>query len=136
MKDEKNSCILTALSLIFTLLSVIPCQQDRLQPVWDLNADGKINSTDYNLGKRLILRTISELPISNGSVAFDLNGDSKVDSTDLTALKRYLLGVIDKFPVGTDIPSQTQKTRYQAEDAMLYKAFEETIHAGYDGEVM
>jgi len=81
----------------------------------------------------LILRTISELPISNGSVAFDLNGDSKVDSTDLTALKRYLLGVIDKFPVGTDIPSQTQKTRYQAEDAMLYKAFEETIHAGYDG---
>jgi len=131
---KKTLVFLTALSLIFTLFISYSLSAGPASTKYgDLNADGKINSTDYNLGKRLILRTISELPISNGSVAFDLNGDSKVDSTDLTALKRYLLGVIDKFPVGTDIPSQTQKTRYQAEDAMLYKAFEETIHAGYDG---
>lgn len=131
---KKTLVFLMALCLIISLsanycLSAGPASTK----YGDLNADGKVNSTDYTLGKRYLLRIISEFPISNGSVAFDLNGDSKNDSTDLTVLKRYLLNIIDKFPVGTDINSGVQKAIYQAEDATLYKAFEETVNAGYAG---
>jgi len=73
MKDEKTLVFLTALSLIFTLFISYSLSAGPASTKYgDLNADGKINSTDYNLGKRLILRTISELPISNGSVALTL----------------------------------------------------------------
>ena len=69
----------------------------------DLNADGKINSTDFLLMKQLILEVIPELPISNGAVAADVNGDGKVNSSDLLVLKTFVLDIISEFPAGTSI---------------------------------
>jgi len=55
----------------------------------DLNLDGKVNSTDYALLRRVILEmtTISGEAKANA----DLNGDGKVNSTDYAALKRKIL---------------------------------------------
>lgn len=63
---KKTLMFLLALSLIIGLtanycLSAGPASTK----YGDLNADGNINSTDYNLAKRYILKTISEFPISN-----------------------------------------------------------------------
>ncbi|NLD47185.1 MAG: hypothetical protein GX660_08290, partial [Clostridiaceae bacterium] len=57
----------------------------------DLNADGKINSTDYAILKRYILGTIDKFPVTDGSYVADLNADGRINSTDYTLLKRYLL---------------------------------------------
>jgi len=59
----------------------------------DINGDGNVNSTDYSLFKRYLLKVVRELPI-NDLRAADLNNDGKVDSTDATILKRYLVRTI------------------------------------------
>lgn len=61
----------------------------------DLNNDGEIDSTDFTMLKRHILRKLTIDDIT----AADLNGDGEVDSTDVTILKRYLLRKISSFPV-------------------------------------
>jgi len=65
----------------------------------DVNRDGKVNSTDYTLMNRYVLRMIDRSIIDEYFYLADLNGDGKVNSTDSTLLKRYILRVIDKFPV-------------------------------------
>lgn len=67
----------------------------------DLNADGKINSTDYAILKRYILGTIDKLPVTDGSYIADLNADGRINSTDYTLLKRYLLS-----PESTVFPAE------------------------------
>lgn len=69
----------------------------------DLDANGKINSTDYSILKRYLLNIIDEFPASNGKVAADVNADNYVNSTDLSALRRYILEIISEFPAGTEI---------------------------------
>lgn len=61
----------------------------------DLNNDGEIDSTDFTMLKRHILRKLT----INDTSAADLNGDGEVDSTDVTILKRYLLKILSSFPV-------------------------------------
>lgn len=65
----------------------------------DLNDDGAVNSTDYTLLKRYLLKIINTFPGKDGLKAADVNGDTAINSTDLTLVKRYLLKIIDKFPV-------------------------------------
>jgi hypothetical protein len=50
----------------------------------DLNSDGKINSLDYSLVKRLLLQTtgISSMDAKQ-LIAIDLNGDEKLTSLDV-----------------------------------------------------
>ncbi|HOM01384.1 MAG TPA: GDSL-type esterase/lipase family protein [Acetivibrio sp.] len=55
----------------------------------DVNSDGQVNSTDYSLLKRYILKFVGEDAI-NASNA-DINNDGRVNSSDATALKRMLL---------------------------------------------
>ncbi|MFZ5988562.1 MAG: dockerin type I domain-containing protein [Bacillota bacterium] len=61
----------------------------------DINIDGRVDSTDYTLLKRHILR-INTLT-GNQLINADVNSDGKVDSTDLTLLKRYILRIINSF---------------------------------------
>jgi len=63
----------------------------------DLNDDQKVNSTDFTILKRVVLRRIDTSSLS--LKAADLNGDGDVDSTDVTLLRRFLLRKINKFPV-------------------------------------
>jgi hypothetical protein len=63
----------------------------------DLNEDLEVNSTDFTILKRVVLRRIDASTVS--IKAADLNGDGSVDSTDVTLLRRFLLRKIDKFPV-------------------------------------
>ncbi|HHV29266.1 beta-glucanase [Acetivibrio mesophilus] len=59
----------------------------------DVNGDGKVNSTDYSIYKRYLLKIIDKFPVDDLRVT-DLNNDGKIGSTDLTILKRYLLQII------------------------------------------
>ncbi|HOM03497.1 MAG TPA: pectinesterase family protein, partial [Acetivibrio sp.] len=63
----------------------------------DLNGDGLVNSSDYSLLKRHILRqtTLSQDKLT----AADLNRNGSVDSVDLSILKRFLLKTITKLPL-------------------------------------
>ncbi len=63
----------------------------------DLNGDGLVNSSDYSLLKRHILRqtTLSQDKL----IAADLNRNGSVDSVDLSILKRFLLKTITKLPL-------------------------------------
>lgn len=69
----------------------------------DLDANGRINSSDYAILKRYLLNIIDEFPVSNGKVAADLNADGYVNSTDLALIRRYILDIISEFPAGTNI---------------------------------
>lgn len=61
----------------------------------DLNEDGFVDSNDYMLLSRYILKMSTSL---NESAA-DLNGDGIIDSMDMSLLKRYILQIISSFPV-------------------------------------
>ncbi|MBQ5782968.1 MAG: hypothetical protein IIV99_06255 [Oscillospiraceae bacterium] len=60
----------------------------------DVNADGKINSTDASL----VLRYATS-GVSITTDAADVNGDGKINSTDASLILRYSSGKITKFPV-------------------------------------
>ncbi|ABN51273.1 MAG TPA: glycoside hydrolase [Hungateiclostridium thermocellum] len=63
----------------------------------DLNNDGNINSTDYMILKKYILKVLERMNVPEK--AADLNGDGSINSTDLTILKRFIMKAITKFPV-------------------------------------
>ena len=71
----------------------------KISEAGDLNSDGSIDSTDFTLLKRYILRTITDLPVDDVLYAADLNGDDSIDSTDVTLMKRFILKKIDAFPI-------------------------------------
>lgn len=64
----------------------------------DLNGDGVVNSTDYTLMKRYLLKIINVFPVSNYMTVADLNADTVINSTDYTLLGRFILGIITEFP--------------------------------------
>ena len=59
----------------------------------DLNGDGKVNSIDTNVMKRLMSGASTGTDEQNK--AADVNGDGKVNSYDTNRLKRYIAGQID-----------------------------------------
>ncbi|ADU74624.1 dockerin type I repeat protein [Acetivibrio thermocellus AD2] len=61
----------------------------------DVNGDLKVNSTDFSMLRRYLLKIIDNFPTENGKQAADLNGDGRINSSDLTMLKRYLLMEVD-----------------------------------------
>ncbi|TYQ13383.1 UNVERIFIED_CONTAM: RHS repeat-associated protein [Acetivibrio alkalicellulosi] len=67
----------------------------------DLNGDGRVNSTDYVLIRRYILR-IMENPSDERMIAADLNGDGRLDSTDAVILRRMLLEILKYCPADTN----------------------------------
>jgi len=77
--------------------SISPSPSSPVGMKGDLNDDGKINSTDYALLKRLILGIVEASDLPNGSVVADLNSDGRINSTDYALMKRYILGTITEF---------------------------------------
>ncbi|WP_003514711.1 pectinesterase family protein [Acetivibrio thermocellus] len=63
----------------------------------DLNGDGLVNSSDYSLLKRYILKQIDLT--EEKLKAADLNRNGSVDSVDYSILKRFLLKTITQLPV-------------------------------------
>jgi len=63
----------------------------------DLNGDGLVNSSDYSLLKRYILKQIDLT--EDKLKAADLNRNGSVDSVDYSILKRFLLKTITQLPV-------------------------------------
>ncbi|ODM26686.1 pectin esterase [Clostridium sp. Bc-iso-3] len=63
----------------------------------DLNGNGTVDSTDYTLLKRYILKQIN-LPQDKIEAA-DLNRNGSVDSIDYSILKRFLLKIITQLPL-------------------------------------
>jgi len=53
----------------------------------DVNGDLKVNSTDFSMLRRYLLKIIDNFPTENGKQAADLNGDGRINSSDLTMLK-------------------------------------------------
>ncbi|HEX9058567.1 MAG TPA: glycoside hydrolase family 9 protein [Clostridia bacterium] len=64
----------------------------------DINGDGLVNSTDYVLMKRYLLKVIDKFPYENGIKAGDVDGNGVIDSKDSSLVKRYILLIITKFP--------------------------------------
>jgi len=62
-----------------------------------LNGDGLVNSSDYSLLKRYILKQIDLT--EDKLKAADLNRNGSVDSVDYSILKRFLLKTITQLPV-------------------------------------
>ncbi|GAE89908.1 dockerin type I repeat-containing protein [Acetivibrio straminisolvens] len=75
--------------------------------IGDVNADGVINSSDYSLMKRYILRFITDFPADDDMWVGDVNGDNVINSTDYNYLKRYLLRMINEFPKNSNTPAPT-----------------------------
>ncbi|MFZ5986596.1 MAG: dockerin type I domain-containing protein [Bacillota bacterium] len=65
----------------------------------DINGDGSVDSTDYTLMKRYILKIINQFTYEKGAEAADVNGDGNINSTDYNLLKRFILRIIERFPV-------------------------------------
>lgn len=63
----------------------------------DLNADQRVNSTDYSLMRRYLLGLTTDLPANDGIYVGDLNSDGRINSTDYAVLRRFLLGIITQF---------------------------------------
>ena len=63
----------------------------------DVNGDGKVNSIDYAMVKRYVLRTLNlnETQIA----AADVNGDGNVSDADAMYLLRYTLFGETRYPL-------------------------------------
>ena len=86
--------------------------------IGDVNVDNSIDSTDFTLLKRYVLRIIRDFPAEDSLWVGDLDGDNDINSSDIHCMKRYLLRMIDRFPKelmnNTPIPTATptQKPTY------------------------
>lgn len=71
--------------------------------IGDVTWDGSVDSTDYTMLKRWILKAVHFFPSPKFLVLWgltsDVDGSGSIDSTDLTYLKRHVLKIIDEFPV-------------------------------------
>ena len=61
----------------------------------DANADGKLNTADYVMVKRHVLRTFTLS--DKGFLGADVNGDSKITAVDYVLIKRVVMGTAE-FP--------------------------------------
>ncbi|HOM03639.1 MAG TPA: dockerin type I domain-containing protein [Acetivibrio sp.] len=88
---------LLVLSILVSILAITSANADSdLVGYGDLNGDGKINSTDLNLMRRYLIKSVDLN--ENQLEAADVNLDGKVTSTDRSVLNRYLLKMIDCLP--------------------------------------
>lgn len=87
---KKVFVLLIVFSMIFSLTSNYNFSEEGSLPAsvkyGDVNGDDNIDSTDCTLMKRLLLRIISEFPVSNGMIVADVNADQNVNSSDFTLL--------------------------------------------------
>lgn len=70
----------------------------------DVNSDGLVNSTDYSLLRRYLLKIVDENTINLENA--DLNSDDRINSSDYALLRRQLLGIVQNTPSPTN-PVQT-----------------------------
>jgi hypothetical protein len=61
----------------------------------DANADGKLNTADYVVVKRHVLRTLTLS--DKGFLGADVNGDGKISAVDYVLIKRVVMGTAE-FP--------------------------------------
>ncbi|HEX9059384.1 MAG TPA: dockerin type I domain-containing protein [Clostridia bacterium] len=61
----------------------------------DVNNDGKITLSDFNMLKGYITKSVD---FSGGNAAADVNNDGCINSLDLSYLKRYIQSQINSFP--------------------------------------
>lgn len=66
----------------------------------DINQDGAVDSTDYTVLKRYVLR-ILQFTDKDVFTAADVNADGEVNSTDCVILNRYILKIIPALPYRT-----------------------------------
>ncbi|MDP4176956.1 MAG: dockerin type I domain-containing protein [Bacillota bacterium] len=66
--------------------------------IGDLNGDKLIDTNDYTLLKKYLIRSIKSFTVSNGSTAADVNGDGKINVLDYLMMKNYINKKITKFP--------------------------------------
>lgn len=92
-----NAGVFDTLKLVELTPPVLPTPTTPTVNKGDINGDGSIDSTDYALLKRFILKVIDRFSYVNGEKAADVNSDGVIDSIDYALMKRYLLNIINKF---------------------------------------
>lgn len=98
----------------------------------DINTDGKVNSTDYSLLKRVLLET-AQLTKEQTQIA-DLNLDGNINSTDYAILKRYILGIINSLPyTGNTQVTPTPPTQPDPTGDMFALVGYATVNGGTTG---
>lgn len=92
---KKLIAIISSVAIVLAVLvpSVLAAQLD----YGDVNADGKINSSDalIILQSNVGLKTLNK----DQKTAADVNGDGKINSADALFVLNYAVGKIDIFPV-------------------------------------
>lgn len=64
----------------------------------DIDGNGKVDSIDFALLRKYILRIDKGFEYAHGAEAADVNGDGKINSIDFAHMRLYLLGQISAFP--------------------------------------
>ena len=62
-----------------------------LKAFGDVTGDGKVDSNDFDLITKYIMKLLSEDEIRKKKKKFDINGDRRVDVSDLTVLVNLML---------------------------------------------
>lgn len=71
--------------------------------IGDLNKDGKINTGDLTMLRKIVLETFNYEGMNDWdklilSISGDVNGDNRVNAGDYTIMTKYLRGEIEKLP--------------------------------------
>lgn len=82
------SMVSVASVLAASLCLQVPCNASGYDSRYDINGDGKVNSTDLAVFKRAVLGF--DFPTDH----LDINGDGKINSTDYSLLKRYIMAPV------------------------------------------
>ncbi len=103
----------------------------------DLNGDGKINATDSNLIKKIIIGAISSNP---EMILGDTDGDGKVNVADFNLIKRVILGMYtipdNEYKVGTVTLGGTDISNYSIKIPSEYPFGTYRENAEYAAEVL
>lgn len=70
----------------------------------DVDGDGTVTSSDYELVKKYLLGEIIRFPVTNTEAAYtaaDADGDGKITSSDYALVEKHVNGEIDNFPAET-----------------------------------
>ncbi len=64
----------------------------------DINGNGTVDSIDFGLLRKYILRIEKSFEYIHGAKAADVNADEKINSIDFALMRMFLLGKISAFP--------------------------------------